>query len=72
MEEHIKRITHINHSNKFVNYKERDISILAMKDSQGNLKTKKQDVLHIWKAHFEKHLNTQFNHEKNALQNLTH
>ena len=32
--------------------------ILAMKDSQGNLKTKKQDVLHIWKAHFEKHLNT--------------
>ena len=39
-----------------------------MKDSQGNLKTKKQDVLHIWKAHFEKHLNTQFKHNENALQ----
>ena len=39
-----------------------------MKDSQGNLKTKKQDVLHIWKTHFEKHLNTQFKHDENALQ----
>ena len=39
-----------------------------MKYSQGNLKTKKKDVLHIWKAHFEKHLNTQFNHNENALQ----
>ena len=32
--------------------------ILALKDSQGNLKTKKQDVLYIWKVHFEKHINT--------------
>ena len=38
-------------------------SICAMKDSQGNLKTKTQDVLHIWKTHFEKHLNTQFKHD---------
>ena len=43
-------------------------STLAMKDSQGNLKTKNQDVLRIWKAHFEKHLNTQFNHDENSLQ----
>ena len=43
-------------------------SICAMKDSQGNIKTKKQDVLHIWKTHFEKHLNTQFKHDENALQ----
>ena len=39
-----------------------------MKDSQGNLKTKKQDVLHIWKTQFKKHLNTQFKHDENALQ----
>ena len=39
-----------------------------MKDSQGNLKMKNQDVLHIWKAHFEKNLNTQFKQEENALQ----
>ena len=39
-----------------------------MKDSQSNLKTKKQDVLYIWKTHFEKHLNTQFKHDENALQ----
>ena len=32
--------------------------ILAMKESQCNLKTKNLDVLYIWKAHFEKHLNT--------------
>ena len=44
--------------------------ICAMKDSHGNLKTKKQDVLHIWKTHFEKHLNTQFKHDENALQEL--
>ena len=42
--------------------------ILAMKDYQGNLKTKMQDVLHIWKTYFEKHLNTQFKHDENALQ----
>ena len=35
---------------------------------KGNLKTKKKYVLHIWKAHFEKHLKTQFNHNVNALQ----
>ena len=46
----------------------RYISICAMKDYQGNLKTNKQDVLHIWKTHFEKHLNTQFKHDENALQ----
>ena len=39
-----------------------------MKDFQGNLKKKNQDVLHIWKEHFEKNLNTQFNHDENALQ----
>ena len=39
-----------------------------MKDSQGNIKTKKQYVLNIWKTHFEKHLNTQFKHFENALQ----
>ena len=39
-----------------------------MKDSQGNLKTKKQDVLHIWKTNFEKHLNTQFKHDEKALK----
>ena len=39
-----------------------------MKDYQGNLKTTKQDVLHIWKTHFEKHLNKQFKHDENALQ----
>ena len=25
-------------------------------------------MLHIWKAYLEKHLNTQFNHDENALQ----
>ena len=25
-------------------------------------------MLHIWKAHFEKHLNTQFTHDENSLQ----
>ena len=34
-----------------------------MKDSQGNLKTKKQEVLHLSR----KHLITQFNHDENAL-----
>ena len=39
-----------------------------MKDSQGNLKTKKQDVFYIWKEHFEKHFNTPLNNDENALQ----
>ena len=46
-------------------------SIHAMKDHQINLKTKNQDVLHIWKTHFEKHLNTQFKHDKMLCKNLT-
>ena len=41
-----------------------------MKDSQSNLKTKKQDVLHIWKTHFEKHLNNKFKLDENALKEL--
>ena len=35
-----------------------------MKNSQGHLMMKKQDILDIWKLHFEKHLNTQFPHDE--------
>ena len=39
-----------------------------MKNSQEQLMMKKQDILHIWKSHFEKHLNTQFPHDEDALR----
>jgi len=42
-------------------------SVFAMENSQGVLQMKKQDVLDIWKTHFEKHLNTQFLHDEDAL-----
>ena len=29
---------------------------------------KKQVILNIWKSHFEKHLNTQFPHDEDALR----
>ena len=43
-------------------------SIHTMRDSQVNLKTKKKDVLHIWKTHFKQYFNTQFKHNENSLQ----
>ena len=39
-----------------------------MKNSQGQLMMKKQDILYIWKPHFEKHLNTQFPHDLDTLR----
>ena len=39
-----------------------------MKNSQGQRIMKKQDILNIWKSHFEKHLNTQFPHDEDALR----
>ena len=38
-----------------------------MKNSQWQLMMKKQDILNMWKSHFEKHLNTQFPHDEDAL-----
>ena len=39
-----------------------------MKNFQGQLMMKKQDILNIWKSYFEKHLNTQFPHDEDALR----
>ena len=39
-----------------------------MKNSQGQLMMKKQNILNIWKSHFEKSLNTQFLHDEDALR----
>ena len=38
--------------------------------SQGVIRMKKQEVLTIWQTHFEKHLNTQFPHDEDALSEL--
>ena len=42
--------------------------VFSMKNSQGHLMMKKHDIFNIWKSHFEKHLNTQFPHDKDALR----
>ena len=45
-------------------------SCMVLKDSQGVIRMKKQEVLTIWQIHFEKHLNTQFPHDEDALSEL--
>ena len=42
--------------------------VFSMKNSQGKLMMKKHGILNIWKSHFEKHLNTQFPHDEDALR----
>ena len=42
--------------------------VFSMKNSQGKLMMKKQDILNIWKSHSEKHLNTQFPHDEDVLR----
>ena len=39
-----------------------------MKNSQGQLMMKKQDIINIWKSHFKKYLNTQFPHDEDSLR----
>ena len=41
--------------------------VVAIKDSKGVLHKKSLNVLNIWKAHFESHLNKQFPRDENAL-----
>ena len=41
--------------------------LTAMKDLDGKLLMKKADILHVWKTHFEKHLNTRFPRDEEAL-----
>ena len=45
-------------------------SCMVLKDSQGVIRMKKQEVLTIWQTHFEKHLNTQFPHDEDSLSEL--
>ena len=46
-------------------------SYMVLKDSQGVIRMKKQEVLTIWQTHFEKHLNTQFPHDEDALSEFS-
>ena len=41
--------------------------VVAIKDANGVLQMKRQNVLNIWKSHFESHLNKQFPRDENAL-----
>ena len=42
----------------------------AIKDDKGVKQFKQENVLKLWKEHFEKHLNTSFDHDENALHSL--
>ena len=42
-------------------------SLLAVKDTNGDLHIKINDILNIWKVHFESHLNREFSREEGAL-----
>lgn len=45
-------------------------SLSVIKDSNGNKVFQFDSVLTLWKEHFEKHLNTSFPHDENALSDL--
>ena len=42
----------------------------VVKDKAGNKLTDKGEVLKCWEEHFNKHLNTEFSHDPNALGSI--
>ena len=68
-EDFAKNNTHIFRSVRELEGKKQK-SCMVLKDSQGVIRMKKQEVLTIWQTHFEKHLNTQFPHDEDALSEL--
>ena len=43
---------------------------MVIKDKDGNKKTQIEQVLKLWKNHFEMHLNTEFLHDPNVLDEI--
>jgi len=45
-------------------------SLLTVEDQQGDTHNQLNEVLKCWEAHFNAHLNTEFNHNSEALNDL--
>ena len=43
---------------------------MTVKDKEGNKQTDIEEMLTIWKDHFKKHLNTEFPHKLDALNQM--